>query len=43
MEDGAYKDSKALDKLWGLSSRPDDFSKYLVNEIDACLSAAQER
>ena len=43
MENGVCKDPKALDKLWGLASRPDDFSKYLVDEINKCLSAAQER
>jgi hypothetical protein len=43
MENGTYKDAKALDKLWGLTSRPDDFSKYLVDEINAYLSATQTR
>jgi len=43
VENGAYKDSKALDTLWGLLDRPDDFSKYVVDEVNACLSSAQER
>ena len=43
MENGVYKDPKALDRLWGLTNRPDDFSKCLVDEINKCVSAAQER
>jgi len=43
MENGAYKDSKRLDELWGLLSRPDTFSEYLVDEINARLSPAQNR
>jgi len=43
MENGAYKDSKRLDELGGLLSRPDTFSEYLVDEINARLSPAQNR
>jgi hypothetical protein len=43
VEHGVYKDSKSLDKLWGLLGRPDDFSKCVVDEVNACLSGAQER
>jgi len=43
MENGVYKDSKSLDKLWGLLSRPDDFSKCVVDEVNAYLSGTQER
>jgi hypothetical protein len=43
MEDGAYRDSKKLDELWGLLDRPDAFSKYLIDEINTCLSTAPER
>jgi hypothetical protein len=38
MENGAYKDSKRLDELWGLMDRPDAFSEYLVGEINVRLS-----
>ena len=38
MDNGAYKDAKRLDELWGLLGRPDAFSKYLVEEINARLS-----
>ena len=38
MENGVYKDWKRLDELWGLMGRPDAFSKYLVDEINARLS-----
>lgn len=41
MENRVYKDSKSLDKLWGLLDRPDAFSKYVVDEINACLSAGK--
>lgn len=43
MENGAYKDSKRLDELWGLMDRPDAFSKYLVDEVNARLSPAPDR
>ncbi len=43
MENGAYKDSKPLDALWGLLDRPDAFSKYVVAEVNARLSVGQER
>ncbi len=38
MDNGAYKDAKRLDELWGLLGRPDAFSKYLIDEINARLS-----
>ncbi len=41
MEDGVCKKSKKLDELWGLSDRPDAYSKYLVDQIRAYLSSAQ--
>ena len=43
MENGVYKNSKSLDKLWGLLSRPEDFSKCVVDEVSVCLSGTQER
>jgi len=43
MENGTYKDAKALDELSGLTDRPDALSKYLVDEIVAYLSPAQGR
>jgi hypothetical protein len=43
MENGVRKDFKKLDELSGLVDRPDAFSKYLVDEVNACLSAAQSR
>ena len=43
MENGVCKESKKLDELSGLMDRPDAFSKYLVDEINACLSPAQGR
>ena len=43
MEDGAYRDSKPLDALWGLLDRPDAFSKYVVDEVSAFLIAAPKR
>jgi hypothetical protein len=43
MENGAYRDSKTLDALWGLLDRPDAFSKYLVDQVNARLGTAQER
>lgn len=43
MENGVCKESKKLDELWGLSDRPDAYSKYLVDQIDACLSPVQSR
>lgn len=42
-ENGVCKESKKLDELPGLVDRPDAFSKYLVDEVNACLSAAQSR
>jgi hypothetical protein len=41
MENGVHKDSKRLDELWGLLSRPGAFAEYLIREIDACLRPAQ--
>ncbi|MEN6576356.1 MAG: nitrophenyl compound nitroreductase subunit ArsF family protein [Phycisphaerales bacterium] len=43
MENGVYKDSKRLDELWGLMDRPDAFSKYLVDEVNARLSPVPDR
>ena len=43
MENGVCKESKKLDELSGLTDRPDAFSKCLVDEVNACLSAAQGR
>ncbi len=43
MEDGVCKESKKLDELAGLSDRPDAFSKYLVGQVNACLSPARGR
>ena len=43
MENGVCKESKKLDELSGLLDRPDAFSEYLVDEINACLSPAQGR
>ena len=43
MENGVCKESKRLDELWGLMDRPDAFSKYLVDEINARLSPVQGR
>ncbi len=41
IENGVCKESKKLDELAGLADRPDAFSKYLVDQINACLSSAQ--
>jgi hypothetical protein len=41
MENGVCKDSKRLDDLWGLKDRPEAFSQYLVDEINARLSPVQ--
>ena len=38
VENGVYEDAKRLDELWGLLGRPDAFSKYLVDEINARLN-----
>jgi len=43
MENGVCKESKKLDELWGLSDRPDAYSKYLVDQISTCLSSGQSR
>jgi len=43
MEDGAHRDSKPLDALWGLLDRPDAFSKYVIDEVDAFLVPAPKR
>ncbi len=43
MENGVCKDSKALDRLWGLLSHPEDFSKHVVDEVNAFLVARDER
>lgn len=41
MENGAYKDSKRMDELWGLKDRPDAFAEYLIREVDARLQPGQ--
>ncbi len=43
MENGVCKDSKRLDDLWGLKDRPEAFSQYLVDEINARLGPVQGR
>jgi len=43
MENGVCKESMKLDELAGLLDRPDAFSKYLVDQINACLSSVQGR
>lgn len=43
MENGVCQKSKKLDELLGLTDHPDAFSKYLVEEVSVCLSAAQDR
>lgn len=43
MENGVCKESKELDELWRLLDRPDAFSKYLVDEVNAFLSPARGR
>lgn len=43
MEDGVCTDSKRLDDLWGLKDRPEAFSEYLANEINARLAPPQGR
>ena len=43
MENGVCKDSKRLDDLWGLKDRPEAFSEYLANEINARLGPVQGR
>ncbi|MCX5644992.1 MAG: nitrophenyl compound nitroreductase subunit ArsF family protein [Phycisphaerae bacterium] len=42
-ENGVCKESKKLDELSRLVDRPDAFSKYLVDEVNACLGAAGGR
>jgi hypothetical protein len=43
MENGVCKESRKLDELSGLTDRPDAFAKCLVDEVNACLRAAQGR
>ncbi len=43
MEGNVCRESKRLDELSGLSSRPDAFSKYLVDQISAYLSPVQSK
>jgi hypothetical protein len=43
MENGVCKESRKLDELSGLTDRPDAFAKYLVDQVNVCLSAAQGR
>jgi len=40
MENGVCKESKKLDELSGLADRPDVFSKYLIDEVRACLGGS---
>jgi hypothetical protein len=37
------RESKKLDELAGLTDRPDAFSKYLVGQINTCLSSVQSK
>jgi len=41
MEGSVCKESRKLDELTELSGRPDAFSKYLVDQINACLGTTQ--
>jgi hypothetical protein len=43
MEGSVCRESKKLDELPELSGRPDAFSKYLVDRINAYLSSVQSR
>ena len=43
MEGNVCKESRKLDELWGLSGRPEAFSKYLVDQISAYLSLVQSK
>ncbi len=43
MENDVCKESKKLDGLWGQLERPDAFSKYLTDEVNAFLIAARKR
>lgn len=40
MENGVCKESKKLEELAGLMDRPEAFSKYLVDEVSACLGGS---
>lgn len=35
MENGAFRDAKRMDELWGLKDRPDAFAEYLIREVEA--------
>lgn len=43
MENGVCKEFKKLDDLAGFTDRPDAFSKYLVDQINACLNSVQSK
>ncbi len=43
MENGVCRKSKKLDELWRLLDRPEAFSKYLVDEVNAFLSPTPGR
>jgi len=43
MEGNVCKESRKLDELWGLSGRPEAFSKYLVDQISVYLSPVQSK
>ena len=40
MDNGVCRDSKTLDELWAPMNRPDAFSKYLVDQVNASLNLA---
>jgi len=41
IENGAYKDAKRMDELWGLKDRPQAFAECLIREVDVRLRAAR--
>ena len=41
MANGAYKDAKRMDELWGLKDRPEAFAEYLIREVEARLQPGQ--
>ena len=41
MANGAYKDAKRMDELWGLKDRPEAFAECLIREVDVRLRPAQ--
>lgn len=42
-ENDVCKESRKLDELAGLTDRPDAFSKYLVDQINICLSSVPSK